>query len=386
MMQLVKSAAKQVRKDLASSSKKGNKKGRNLARKAASGRAKREGYDAPSSGFAPAAYSMKSSIPLGMSDVRGHRVSWLAGYIYVGNGTLGATDSVYFVDPTKALTVVPLSGYGNGVPIAGADSTVGASYVTDVMKHYARLRINRQLVQLRSLSKNTGNGMVVVIACRRGPADIGQTKSDATAAITYGNLISMAGYKSAGSWEDLDIDATSCIAGGNGAAQNEFDVNDGANAGPLGNQAYFSRGVIPSTFAVSGNNTTTALRGVTTHAVIITQFIDLLDYVGGVTSQSPESVSHKSSLWGSHPGGRPIPVPSFDGRPSDVALGADQKAAPPAPSAPPVLQRQVGYVAVREDDWEVIELSGKRAMRHRVTGELREAGTGEARTKVAPAK
>jgi len=382
MMQLVKSAAKQVRKDLAVQQGKGNKKVKKPKLKWALRGTQFESSASPSFAAAGAAYSMKSTIPVGMSDVKNHRISWLVGYVWVGNGTLGAQDSIYFVDPTKTDTVVPYATYGNGVPIASGDSLVGATYASDVEKHYARKVVHRQILSLRSLSKNTGNGMVVVIACRRGAADIGQAKTDATAGMAYTNVISMSGYKSAGSWEDLDIDATSCIAGGSGSQQNEFDVNANfGNATIVGGYGTYARGIVPSTFVVSGNNTTSGLRGTATHAVICTQFVSMLDYVGGDADLEPIEVMRchadrvrRSVLNPENRGFCSIPVSLAKKSSNDVDGGERKSYLPPStrdvlsstqrvaddvrsidgrdgmPGQPPTLLRQKGYVVVERTE------------------------------------
>jgi len=189
------------------------------------------------------------------------------------------------------------------------------------------------------------------------------------------------------------IDMTSCIAGGSGAQQNEYDLNAGSGGALIGTSAttaYGARGVVSSTFTVSGNSASNTLRGSTVHALVMHQWVDLLDYVGGNTDQEPSGLSReeksarslarvmRSVLW--RGAGDPA-----GGRPTDVALGADQKAAPPKPLERLALVRE-STLRVAEEDWEFIELSGKRAMRHRVTGELKELGTGETRSKVAPGK
>jgi len=230
--------------------------------------------------YAGAAVALRDLPRIGMKDIRGHEISYLTGYVYVGNGTLGATDSVYFVDPTKTYTVTADS-YGANVPIAPSDPYVGASYVKDVMKHYARVVIRKQTIAFLSLNPSTTNSMVVVAAAFRGAGNIGTITTDTTASATYTNIVSATGAKQFASWESGVMDATWAIAGGGGAQQNDFQI-----AAPIGlntvngsTEAY--QGCISSTFQVSGNNSSTGLRGTVTHAVIVQLVVDLVDYVGG---------------------------------------------------------------------------------------------------------
>jgi len=226
-----------------------------------------------------------------MSDVRGHTVSWLAGYAYVGNNTLGANDSVYFVDPTGTDIVVAWSGEStNGnVPVAMADSLVGATYASDVEKHYARKRISSVKLACVPLFPATTNSMSVIIAPQRGAKGVGKAVTDTSAANAYTNVLSMAGSKQCASWEGMEIDMTSCIAGGSGSAQNEFDVSAGDDATTeVSNGGSSYLGVVPCTFCLSGNNSTAALRGTKTHAIILTVKVDFIDFIGGNIAVDPE--------------------------------------------------------------------------------------------------
>jgi len=221
---------------------------------------------------------------LGLSDMVRHQLSWLVGYIYVGNGTLGATDGVYFCDPTKGYILTsPSTTGGAQVPIFAPDYYVGATYASDVFKHYARVRYGKSKLSIVSLNPATTNAMTVVVAPKRGPTGIGQLTTGTVAAEQQTNVWSMAGSKQFASWESGDVDLSPFIAGGSGAAQNEFDANLGLNSGDQNQADSVSRGVVPCTFAVAGNSATAALRGTVTHAVICEQVVDLLDFIGGNT-------------------------------------------------------------------------------------------------------
>jgi len=229
---------------------------------------------------------------VGMSDMIGHVISWLVGYIYVGNGTLGATDSVYAADPSKTYTVVQGgTGYGANVPMAAADNLVGASYARDIIKHYARLRIRKVALDVVPLFPNTSSGMSVIVAPQRGRGSVGAVATDTTAALPYTDVLSMAGSKQCASWEKMSFDMTPFIAGGGGSAQNEFDTQTGqSTTTAVNNEVGSQLPTVPCTFAVSGNNSTSGLRGTTTHALIGVFVVDLIDFLGGNSVNEPVAV------------------------------------------------------------------------------------------------
>jgi len=228
---------------------------------------------------------------VGMSDVIGHTISWLIGYTWVGDGaTVGEANSLYLIDPTQTYVTILGTGIGSNTAIAAADAIWGASYCADVLKHYARIRIRKQFVDLQSLVPSTANSCTVVIAGQRGASGIGTASaSDNKAGSTYTNVVSMSGATQVASWESCRVDMTDMIAGGSGAAQNEFDVNAGFNSASVqGNNSYTARGVVPSSFAISGANSASGLEGKRVHAVIGTWVVDLLDFIGGQSAPYPE--------------------------------------------------------------------------------------------------
>jgi hypothetical protein len=233
---------------------------------------------------------------VGMSDIRAHRMGWLAGYVYVGNGTLGATDSIYLVDTSKSYTSCAGVQGGFGIPVAGADSMFGATYIADVIKHFARMRINSQKLALIPLQPSTANSMTVLIAPQKGATAIGARASDTTAGQTYTNLISQQGVREASSFESIELDMTPFIGGGAGARQNEFNLAAVGATYTEGVPPYELLQLVPTTVSVSGVNSTTALRGTLTHAVFIEQVVDLIDYIGGATPTDPEGVQRIKSL------------------------------------------------------------------------------------------
>jgi len=139
--------------------------------------------------------------------------------------------------------------------------------------------------------------MSAIIAPQRGGNGVGTVTTDTTAAVPYTNVLSMAGSKQFASWEGGSIDMTSCIAGGAGAKQNEFYVSMGAAVSSgLGDYQFENVSVVPATFAVSGNNSTSALRGTKVHALIADMKFDLIDFIGGNVNLSNVGVKTTSAL------------------------------------------------------------------------------------------
>jgi len=210
---------------------------------------------------------------VGLSDLVAHRASWLAGYIYVGNGTLGATDGVYYRDVTTNVTIVP------SAPIGAGDANVGQTYMQDIEKHYSRKVYRRLMAHIIPLQTSTSNSMVAYIAPTRGPTGLlsSATHTDTTVA----NVISMGGVTEAASWQASTIDITPYIAGGSGAQQNEFQMTNLVAEGAIIGNDTWGTDLVPAMLTVAGNNATSGLRGTNTHLVVIEQIADYLDFLGG---------------------------------------------------------------------------------------------------------
>jgi len=242
----------------------------------------------------------------GMSDIRSHRMAWVTGYTYVGNGTNGAANAVLFLTGTgtyllsaNAPTANPNTSSSGMVPILGADTQLGRSYVSDIEKHYARKVIKRMWIHIVSLQPSTANNMMAILAPVRGGGGVEGAKfvvlaTAGEAGNTVDNVSSMKGACSIDSFESKTIDITAFIAGGSGPRQNEFDLNQvvGVQNGPTIITAGAPSGVdgdgfVPACFTLAGNNTTAALQGTKVHEIIIEQEVDLLDYVGGMPLALP---------------------------------------------------------------------------------------------------
>jgi len=237
---------------------------------------------------------------VGMRDLMAHEISFLAGYVYVGNGTLGATDGVYYENVAKNKIATPYSGgSATHVPILPGDAEVGASYVKDIDKHFARKRIRSLHAELHSLQPATSNSMVVQLSPVRGAGSASDTRltTGTTAGATLAATIAMDGSKSCTSWEGLDLDLTPFIAGGSGAKQNEFN-NDAQDAlgTPWDGQLDLNQ-VVPACLVVAGQNNTTALRGTQTHMIVIRIVLDYLDFIAdAVTGSFPSAVLDIAAL------------------------------------------------------------------------------------------
>jgi hypothetical protein len=243
---------------------------------------------------------------IGMSDIRRHRVTYVTGYTYVGDGTNGTANLVYFLPfsagtPTWLVKGTVAASSSGQVPILPSDADLGATYVSDVEKHYARKVLRRLWIHVDSLHPNTGNDMMCVIAPSRGPggafASIPITYATAVvAANTVGNVSSMKSAFTVASYESKTLEITDYIAGGSGPKQDEFELGrtgGSANASFWTSSATLSTmiapGLVPACFAVAGNSTTVGLKGVQVHQISIEQEVDLLDYVGGLFQAAPEA-------------------------------------------------------------------------------------------------
>jgi hypothetical protein len=228
---------------------------------------------------------------VGMSDLIQHRITWVAGTVYVGNGTLGATNSVYLA--TQNPTVIYAAGTGGGfwVPFAPADADVGATYASSIMRLYRRCRIRTAKVHLLTVQSSTTNNAVIAIAPIRGPpgaAEFAQGVTNTSAAQTLQNLMSVSGMLSCDSFENLTLDLTPYIAGGSGAQQNEFAIaNTAAQTTDISGTANVL-GLVPCAFQVAGNSTVAALQASVTHNVVCEIVCDLLDFVGAIPVIDPE--------------------------------------------------------------------------------------------------
>jgi hypothetical protein len=251
----------------------------------------------PNRPFNYASTSIGSSITtsirtrMGVSDLKKLCIGWLAGYTYVGNNTLGTNDSVYYVDSTVTYTMPSF------VPVLLADALLGQSYVTDIAKHFARVKITKLHAEFLSLNPSTSNSMVANVAPHRGGNLQWTLKTDTTAAITQASVLGAQGQIQIASWQNGFIDLTPYIAGGSGQRQDEFSQYSAAESDLYGTTAATADDaevlslLSPAGLAVSGSNATTALRGTKIHAILLQAEIDLLDFTGGISSGVSEGTA-----------------------------------------------------------------------------------------------
>jgi hypothetical protein len=231
-----------------------------------------------------------------------HRVSWIAGYTFVGDGTNGAADNVFYQSAagTYLSGSAATAGTRGAMPILGGDTQLGATYVSDVEKHYARKVIRAMRLHVVSMQTSTANNMMCVIAPSRGCglAETQVCSPLATAANVqqlFTNVVSMDDAMEVASFESKTLDITKYIAGGGGARQNEFEISNNISATTVlvsgGSPAQDLDGIVPACLTVSGNSTTTTLRNTRVHAIIVEQDIDFLDFIGGNAPAVPVGVA-----------------------------------------------------------------------------------------------
>lgn len=224
---------------------------------------------------------IRFSAGMGLSDMRDMRFQYLAGYIYVGNGTLGKSGDVYYQTPDGTSTITSY------VPIMPADATIGASYVTDVWKHFARKKFKRVGVHIvpQSVGCATSTTVDVIVAPRRGAALSPVVKTDTTGQNTATATIGNAGAVQFSVWNGCSLDLTPFIAGGSGPAQNEFNVpSSGSLAGT--DDADMSL-VAPCGIAISGAAPASTYDAKQLATIYVEVVVDLLDFSGGLTPANP---------------------------------------------------------------------------------------------------
>jgi len=215
------------------------------------------------------------------------------GYTYVGNGTNGIANSVYFQTASSnyLITGFVATTSSGQVPIAASDFDLGQVYVSDVEKHFARKVVKRMWIHVDSLQPSTSNNMMAIIGVSRGPGGTAFSLPNSLLATqvanTVANVSSMKASFPVDSWEHKTVEITQFIAGGSGPKQNEFEIQGSpANAsiypGAGSKPAIDADSLIPACIAVAGNCTTAALQNTKVHQITIEQEVDLLDYVGGM--------------------------------------------------------------------------------------------------------
>jgi len=157
---------------------------------------------------------------MGISDLRAVNFAYQMGYVWIGNGTLGTNDNVYFADSSATYTVTGV------VPILPADATLGASYITNVWKQFARVVYHRIRVHIMPVAAAVSSSTTidVVLAPFRGGSGVPVFKTDTTAGNSAVSAVGFSGAVQFDMWQGISMDITKFIAGGSGTRQNEFNV------------------------------------------------------------------------------------------------------------------------------------------------------------------
>jgi hypothetical protein len=221
-----------------------------------------------------------SSMKIGLMDRRSEEISFVTGKVTTGlTGTLGTTGNVYFQDLGGAV-------WNGIIPVVLNDTSLVRvpSYVTDVLKHYARVKVQGAELDLLPVSSSANNGTTILCAPVRGAVQNAgaSATTGALAQNTATQLLSMAGSCQFGSWERQRIGLTSSIAGGSGAGQNEFSSSNQGWQDSSGDTQIQPGGICG--FAISGTAQSLLTTVFTTHLVVVRLRVDLLDFIGGLYS------------------------------------------------------------------------------------------------------
>ena len=201
---------------------------------------------------------------------------YVAGAVYVGNGTLGSAGQVFLMPSGLTGTTVYAQSSGNVpmVPVCGSDSYVGQPYIADTMKHFARYRVLKLKLKLEALRGSTANDGVIAFAGIRGmgdPMSGATSNSSGAGGASLSQLESLNGSRKIDIWEDGEMDLMPFVAGGSAAKQNEFDISMVGVTGSIilqANKPYW-KGAFPCCIAVGGSVNPATLNGIATHNVVI---------------------------------------------------------------------------------------------------------------------
>jgi len=244
----------------------------------------------PQGGAAPRATALPRPPKVGLSDLQAHHVCWQAGTVFIGKtSTLGTDGAVYMRTRTDTIIVPNAAGLGSGLnqnvgacPVGMGDAVVGSSYGAQLEQLYARRRVRKVLVHFWPVTSSTSNDMTLFVAPGRGPYSIGISSAGSPAtANPVTDIVSMDGVRTFRVWESCTLDLTPYIAGGSGAAQNEFDNQVGAD----GQNSALSQGPsdwvgrVPCSFLVAGQNNNMPTN-TSTHLIFVEAWFDFLDFVG----------------------------------------------------------------------------------------------------------
>ncbi len=244
---------------------------------------------------APAANAFQyGQLNLGMEDMENLCMRYIAGYARVGDGTNGASGTIYFepaasplVGPVTCPKLVPIAP-GDQSSINGTTIGFGTQWTNQLLQLFRRQRYDE--LHLSVLPYGAGSsstsGAQLSVAPYRGAAvptgGVGGTGSYGTQTAATAPpmpqdvVLSAKGSQSFPSWQPMVFPMTSFIAGGSGPRQNEFIVGADITQGSLPTVA-LSAFNIPASFAVSGT-APTSLDGQRISVFIVTCRTSLLDF------------------------------------------------------------------------------------------------------------
>jgi hypothetical protein len=240
-----------------------------------------------SSAPAPVTYGYTVASRAGLSDFDNIRMQYVAGYIYVGNGTLGASNGVYFQPAGNTAFICAAASGIAPVPVAPADVVFGVNYVTDIFKHFQRWVCHKVRIHFVPIStaSSTSTGVDVVFGPIRGSAVDVIVKSDTTAPNSVSSLIGASGAHQFPVWQSKSFDCSGFIAGGSGSRQNEFNM--GMQAQVQGETVGDISQAIPFSFYIAGDAPATTYNGQQLMRVWIEMIVTLKDFVGGMNIVFP---------------------------------------------------------------------------------------------------
>jgi len=218
----------------------------------------------------------------GFDDIMRQRFSYQAGFVYVGNNTLGKSGGVYAVENTQTDLLT------NWIPIMPPDALLGQSYIADVWKHYARVRYHAIKLHVMpiSIGNATSTQLDVVLAPYRGGAIAPTLTTTTTAANNTGNVIGQSGSMQFNIWCGATMDLTPYIAGGSGAKQNEFNI---PNSVAITSSTVTTNSLVsPAGWILAGDTVASTYDGAYLGRMYCEVLVDLLDFTGGFTEANPE--------------------------------------------------------------------------------------------------
>lgn len=218
---------------------------------------------------------------MGISDLRAVNFAYQMGYVWIGNGTLGTNDNVYFADSSATYTVTGV------VPILPADATLGASYITNVWKQFARVVYHRIRVHIMPVAAAVSSSTTidVVLAPFRGGSGVPVFKTDTTAGNSAVSAVGFSGAVQFDMWQGISMDITKFIAGGSGTRQNEFNV--ASSVASTSETATTGTLIAPCGLFFAGDSTGSSYRGFGVGRVYVEILVDLLDFTGGYVAANP---------------------------------------------------------------------------------------------------